>query len=115
MSQLENKAPAMIGGGILAGAIASVCCVGPVVLTLLGVSGAAALSKLDFLRWPMIAVVAVVFIVAGRSLFKKKTSCEPGSICADPKKYKMMVIAYWVGLVIAIAGITSIYWINWIF
>ncbi|MFW7382238.1 MAG: mercuric transporter MerT family protein [Oligoflexus sp.] len=115
MSQLENKAPAMIGGGILAGAIASICCVGPVVLTLLGVSGAATLAKFEFLRLPMIVVVAVVFIVAGRSLLKKKTSCEPGSICADPKKYKMMVIAYWVGLALAIGGITSIYWINWLF
>jgi mercuric ion transport protein len=115
MSPLENKAPAMIGGGIIAAMVASLCCVGPVILTLLGVSGAAALSKLDFLRLPMIIVVVIIFVIAGISLFKKKSSCAPGSLCADPHKYRMMVIAYWLGLIVAIAGITSPYWINWIF
>ena len=51
----------------------------------------------------------------GYLLFKKRETCEPGSICADPKKYKKMVIAYWVGLVIAVLGITSPNWIVWFF
>jgi len=114
MSQLENKAPIMVGTGILAGILASVCCVGPLVLTILGVSGAASLSKFEFLRLPMIFVVAGLFGIAGYSLFKKRKSCEPGSICADPQKFRLMVIGYFVGLILAILGITSQYWANWL-
>jgi len=115
MAQLENKTKALVGGGVLAGIVASICCIGPVILTIMGVSGAAALSKLDFLRTPMIIVVLIIFIVAGRSLYQKRNSCEPDSICADSKKYRMMVITYFLGLILAILGITSIYWINWFF
>ena len=112
---LENKSGLMVGGGVIAAITASLCCVGPLILTLLGVSGAAALSKMEFLRIPMTLVVLLLFGIAGHSLFKKKDVCKPGSICADPKKYKRMVIMYWVGFVVAILGITSPNWIVWIF
>ena len=74
MDQLENKAPIMIGSGILAGLLASVCCVGPLILTILGVGGAAALSKFEFLRMPMILVVAVLFGIAGYSLIESPST-----------------------------------------
>jgi mercuric ion transport protein len=115
MKPIENKTPALVGSGIVAGILASICCVGPLVLTILGVSGAAALSSLDFIRVPMIIVVTVLFAVAGYALFKKRNSCEPGSICADPKKYKGMIILYFAGLAIAGLGITSQYWVVWLF
>lgn len=112
---LENKSKWFVGGGILAAVTASVCCIGPLILTVLGVSGAAFLSKLEVLRLPMIGIVILLFGIAGHSLFKKRETCEPGSICADPVKYKRMIIMYWVGLVLAILGITSPNWIVWIF
>lgn len=115
VKNLENKSNWFVGGGILAAITASLCCTGPLVLTLLGVSGAAILSKLEFLRLPMIGLVVVFFGVAGYSLLKKRESCEPGSICADPIKYKKMVIVYWIGLALAILGITSPSWIVWLF
>ncbi|RME14157.1 MAG: mercury transporter [Bdellovibrio sp.] len=115
MEPIENKSKWFVGGGILAAFTASLCCVGPLILTLLGVSGAAALSKLDVLRIPMILVVATLFGVSGYLLYKKKKVCEPGSICADPKKYRKMIVAYWAGLLVAILGITSPYWIPILF
>lgn len=115
LKNLENKSNWFIGGGVIAAFTASLCCVGPLILTLMGVSGGAVLAKLDILRIPMIIIVTVLFGVAGYSLFKKREICEPGSICADPKKYKKMVIAYWLGLTIAILGVTSPNWIAWLF
>ncbi len=114
-NKIENKSGWLVGGGILASIIASLCCVGPLILTLLGVSGAAVLSKFETLRIPMILLVLVFFGVAGFVLYQKRNSCEPGSICADPKKFKKMVIFYWVGLVIALLGITSPQWVAWLF
>ena len=112
---IDNKSGLLIGGGIFAGIFSSLCCIGPLVLTLLGVSGAATLSKLDVLRVPMIIMVVTLFTIAGWVLYRKRKICEPGSICADPKKYKRMVITYWIGLVIAVVGLSSPQWVAFLF
>ncbi len=114
-NKLENKSGWFIGGGIIASLAASLCCIGPLVLTLLGVSGAAALSRFESFRLPLVLVVVVLFGIAGRALYVKRNVCEPGSICADPKKYGRMVTFYWLGLVVAILGITSPWWVAWLF
>ena len=114
-TKIENKSGWLVGGGILASIIASLCCVGPLILTILGVSGAAALSKFETLRVPMILLVLLFFGVAGFVLFRKRNSCEPGSICADQKKFRKMVIFYWLGLMIALLGITSPQWVALLF
>lgn len=111
----ENKSTWLIGGGVVAAIAASLCCIGPLILTIIGVSGAAAMAKFDILRVPMIIIVIILFGTAGFYLFRKKEVCEPESICADPKKYKKMVMAYWVGLILSILGIFSPYWIVWLF
>lgn len=115
IKNLENKSSWLIGGGVFAAIASAICCVGPLVLTIMGVSGAAVLAKFDVLRLPMIIVVIVLFAAAGFYLFRKKEVCDPGSICADPKKYKKMVMAYWVGLVLAALGVFSPYWVTWFF
>lgn len=112
---IENKTGIFIGTGVVAGFLASLCCIGPLILTILGVSGAAALAKLDAFRLPLIFLVLGIFGYAGYILYKKRNVCEPGSICSDPKKYRRMVIAYWIGLVIATLGLVSPYIVAWIF
>lgn len=112
---IENKTGLFIGTGVIAGLLASLCCIGPLILTILGVSGAAALAKFDAFRIPLIFLVLGIFGFAGYILYKKRNVCEPGSICADPKKYRRMVIAYWIGLVIAFLGLVSPYIVAWIF
>lgn len=114
-NKIENKSGMLVGGGILASLVASLCCIGPLILTLLGISGAAALSKFEVFRLPMIILVVVLFAVAGSALYRKRNSCEIGSICADPKKFKKMVVFYCLGLVIAVLGISSPYWVAWLF
>lgn len=112
---IENKSGVLIGSGIVAAFIASLCCVGPLLLTLLGVSGAAVLSKIEVIRIPLIILVVIVFAIAGKILYRKRDTCEPNSICADPKKYTRMVAAYWIGLAIALIALTSPWWIPLIF
>lgn len=106
----EDKAGLLIGGGVLAGAMASVCCIGPLVLTIIGISGAAALAKFEVFRWPMTFTVVAVFIYAGFILYRNQKSCDPDSVCADPGKKRLLLISYCVGLILAFSGITSPYW-----
>ena len=108
---IENKSGWFVTGGIMASLIASLCCVGPLILTILGISGAAALSRLEVLRIPMIVIVLFLFGLAGVSLYRKRKICEPGSICADPEKYRRMILFYWVGVMIAIISMTSPEWV----
>ena len=115
MNNIENKSGLMIGGGIVASLISSLCCIGPLLLTFLGVSGAGFLAKFDTIRIPMIFIVILLFGYAGYFLYKNKKTCELGSICADPKKYRFFVFSYIVGLVISILAISSPYWVMWIF
>lgn len=112
--KIENKSGWLIGGGIVASIIASLCCVGPLILTVIGVSGVAVFSKFEAVRTPMILLVISLFGIAGFTLYRKQTQCEPGSICANPKKYRKMIVFYWVGFVIALLGITSPQWIAWL-
>lgn len=113
--KFENKSGWLVGGGIIASVVASLCCVGPLVLTILGVSGAAALAKFEVVRAPMLLLVIILFSIAGISLYRKRKHCEPGSICADPRKFKKMIIFYWFGLVIALLAMTSPQWVAWLF
>jgi len=105
----------LIGGGMFASFLASLCCVGPLLLTILGISGAAALSKLEAIRGPMLLLVAILFGTAGIILFRDRNSCEPGTICADPKNFRKMLVIYWIGVFSAVFWITSPYWIAWLF
>ena len=114
-NKIENKSGLLVGSGIVAAIIASLCCIGPLILTILGISGAAALAKFEVIRVPMIILVLLVFGIAGFSLYRKRNSCESGSVCADPKKYRKMALFYWIGLVIAFFAITSPQWFAWLF
>lgn len=113
--KLENHSGWLIGGGLLASMTAALCCIGPLLLTLIGVSGGAVLAKFEFLRTPMLFVMLLVFGWAGYLLFRKPNSCAPGSICSNPRKFKMMVLFYFVGLMASILIFSSPYWIVWIF
>lgn len=112
---IENNTGLFIGTGVIAAFLASLCCIGPLVLTVLGVSGAAALAKIDVLRVPLIVLIISIFSFAGYILYKKRNVCEPRSICSDPKKYRKMMITYWVGLGVAILGLASPYIVAWFF
>lgn len=105
--QMENKENVMIGMGVLAGFLSSLCCIGPLILTILGVSGVAVLSRFDILRIPLIILVVAIFMIAGYFLLKKRNTCEPGAICSDFKKYRKLLIVYWIGLIMAVLGVFS--------
>ena len=73
--------------GGLAAILASTCCLGPLVLLMLGVSGAwiGNLTALEPYR-PLFVVAAVVALVfAYRQIFRPAVACNPGEVCAVPQ------------------------------
>ena len=74
-----------VGG--LAAILASTCCLGPLVLLMLGVSGAwiGNLTALEPYR-PLFVVAAVAALFfAYRRIFRPAVACNPGEVCAVPQ------------------------------
>lgn len=124
MALTENETPArgttqaprkgwLAAGGVLGAILASACCVGPLVLLTLGISGAwiGNLTALEPYK-PFFAVIALGFIAAGfrQVYFRKPTVCEPGSYCARPESARITRIALWAALILVLAALTINWW-----
>lgn len=109
----KEKSIWLLCGGIVASALASVCCIGPLFLTIMGISGAAVLTRFEFLRIPMIALVIIIFCIVGYKIYRKPSDCKTNSQCEVSYFNKRMKVFFWCGCIIAIALITSPQWISW--
>lgn len=76
---------ALLGAG-LAAILASTCCVGPLLLLLLGFSGAwiGNLTLLEPLRPWFIGIAVVSLVFAWRRIWRPLAQCAPGEVCALP-------------------------------
>jgi len=83
--------------GVLAGIGASVCCVGPLVLLALGVSGAwiGNLTALEPYRPFFIGLTLLFLGLAFRKLYVVPQVCAPGTPCADPKTSRRQRLTFW--------------------
>ena len=95
----ESGSDRTASGGLLVGGLAAIlastCCVGPLVLVVLGVSGAwiGNLTKLEPYRLYFVGGAVVALFFAGRRIFRPLKACEPSQVCAAPQTrqvYKML-------------------------
>ena len=75
----------MFVGGIAA-ILASTCCLGPLVLLTLGISGAwiANLTALEPYRPMFIGLAVLALVFSYRQIFRPAAACQPGEVCAVP-------------------------------
>jgi mercuric ion transport protein len=97
---------ALFVGG-LAAILASTCCLGPLVLVALGLSGAwiGNLTRLEPYRPFFIAGALIALFFAGRHIFRPAQTCNPGEVCAVPRTrrlYKVLFVTVCVLVVIAL-------------
>lgn len=73
--------------GGLAAILASTCCLGPLVLISLGVSGAwiGNLTRLEPYRPFFIGAALIALFFAWRRIFRPARACSPGEVCAIPR------------------------------
>ncbi len=100
-------------GGVVGAILASTCCIAPLVLLMLGVSGAwiGNLTALEPYK-PIFAGVALVFIGLGfrQVYFKAKPACEVGSYCARPESALLTKSALWLSTVLVVLALTINWW-----
>ena len=105
---------AWLAAGALAGAVlASACCVIPLALVILGVSGAwiANLTALEPYK-PFTAALALILLGSGfwHVYFKPKPVCVDGSYCARPESRRLTKTVLWIGLLIVVLTLTLGWW-----
>ena len=95
----DGVSKATLTGGLIAAILASVCCLGPLVLVMVGVSGAwiSNLTLLEPYR-PVFIGVALVFMgLAWRRIYRAPAAerCEPGTLCALPQSNRVYRVMFW--------------------
>jgi len=86
-------------GGALAAIVASVCCLGPLVLVTVGISGAWISNLVAFepYRPYAIGVALVCMVFAYRKIYAPASeACEPGTVCAVPQTRRIYKALFWV-------------------
>jgi mercuric ion transport protein len=86
MSEVQTGRGALFTGGLSA-ILASTCCLGPLVLVTLGISGAwiGNLTVLEPYRPIFIGAALVAMYFAWRRIYRPGQACKPGDICAIPQ------------------------------
>lgn len=94
-------------GAIVSAIVASICCIGPLVLVGLGVSGAWIGSLSAFHQYrPIFMPIAFIFLAFAfyKVYSKPKTEdCKTNSYCANPKADKINKMALW-GVTVLVVG-----------
>ncbi len=111
----KAKTSFFAAGGILGALVASSCCVIPLALTLLGVSGAW-MSNLRALApyQPYFIAMTVVFIGIGFYRVYRKPSelCETDAACARPLPGRLVKAGLWSGSLLVLIALTFPYWFS---
>lgn len=110
MAQRGNGRGALAAGG-LAAILASSCCLGPLVLVTLGVSGAwiGNLTALEPYRPWFIGAALVALFLAWRRIFRPAQACAPGEACAVPRVRTGYKALFWIVVALVVLALVFPY------
>src|SRR6266852_1436936 len=114
----QRLARAGMAASVIAAVGASVCCIGPVVAALFGMTSLAALVKYEPLR-PVLAIITFGFLGAAFYMtYRKRPAevCEPDSVCATrgvDRVQRFNRILLWIAAAIAVTVLTFPTWSGW--
>lgn len=108
MTEPQQGRSALVAGG-LAAILASICCLGPLVLIALGFSGAwiGNLTVLEPYRPIFIGAALVAMFFAYRRIFRP--ACKPGEVCSIPRVRIAYKIIFWIVAVLVVVALAFPY------
>jgi len=109
-SRQRTGSGALFVGGIAA-VLASTCCLGPLLLVALGLSGAwiGNLTRLEPYRPFFIAAALVALFFAGRRIFRPAQTCGPGEVCAVPRTRQIYKLVFGIVSVLVLIALVFPY------
>lgn len=110
MKQVNQARIPLAAGGITA-LFASACCLGPLLLVTLGLSGAwiGNLTALEPYRPIFLGVALVAMLFAWRRTFRSARDCRPGGTCAIPQVTRAYRILFWIVALLILLAIVFPY------
>jgi mercuric ion transport protein len=109
-SRQRTGSGALFVGG-LAAVLASTCCLGPLLLVALGLSGAwiGNLTRLEPYRPFFIVAALVALFFAGRRIFRPAQACGPGELCAVPRTRQIYKLVFGIVSVLVLIALVFPY------
>ncbi|HKU00363.1 MAG TPA: mercuric ion transporter MerT [Paraburkholderia sp.] len=106
MAEPRKGRGALAAGGVAA-ILASTCCLGPLVLVALGVSGAwiGNLTLIEPFRPVFIGAALVALCFAGRRIFRPSAVCKPGEVCAVPQVRAVYKLVFWIVVALVLVAV----------
>lgn len=104
----SRKRGLLATGGLLGAVLASSCCIGPLLLLSVGVSGAWIGNLTAIAPYqPLFLTITFAFLAAGFwSVYRKpKVACEDGSYCATPTSGRVLKLALWLATALALVAV----------
>ena len=109
ISAPKGQTGLLAAGGLIGGILASSCCLLPLALVSLGISGAwigqlTALSPYQ----PYFLIAALALLGAGfwQAYWRKPEVCLPNSMCAKPRSGPITKSVLWIGTLFVFAALT---------
>ena len=116
MSESTGGRGALVVGG-LAAILASTCCLGPLVLLMLGISGAwiANLTALEPYRPIFMSVAAVALFFSYRHIFRPAVACQAGEVCAVPEVRATYKILFWLAVALLLVAVSYPWFVPYLY
>ena len=110
MPRPKSARGALLSGG-LAAILASTCCLGPLILLSLGISGAwiSNLTLLEPFRPYFIGAASFALFLAYRRLFRPASACKAGEICAIPHVNLAYKLLFWIVAALIVVALSFPY------
>ena len=111
MNSKTNRSSGFLAAGGVAAVLASSCCLGPLVLVMLGFSGAwiGSLSALEPYRPLFLGFTVLALLMAGTRIFRQPHECDADGSCSTPRSRSVQKIIFSVVVLLAIVGFTFPY------
>ena len=92
-----------VAGAVVSGLLASVCCIGPLLLALLGIGGAGLLARFEVYR-PIFTVATAALLGVGFWLAYRKPKVVEGDACGCeyPRANRVGRALLWIAAVVAV-------------
>ena len=106
MPESGNGRSALFAGGIAA-ILASTCCLGPLLLVMLGFSGAwiSNLTMLEPYRPVFIGAALLALFFAWRRIFRPAQACKPDEVCAIPQVRHTYQVIFWIIVILVLIAL----------
>jgi len=108
---IQNNIRPMIAA-VIAAVGASVCCVAPLVLLMLGIGGTwiSSLTALEPYRPVFIGITLIFLFLAFRMLYLVPAACTPRGACAVPATRRRQRLVFWIVTLLLIVLLTFPYY-----